>query len=100
MKSAPALTLISVGAILGFAITAHPSFLNIQVVGWVLMLTGIIGLVIPRRGKGWLRRSVIVKNPLDQSDFTRGPNDTDPAIPVISDEPKVEREQIVEYTEK
>ena len=67
MKSATALTILAVGAIFAFAVTAHPSFLNIQVLGWVLMLTGITGLVIPRRGKGWLRRSVLVKG---SPDFT------------------------------
>src|SRR5258708_20058901 len=51
MKSATALTLLAIGAIFAFAVTAHPSFVNFQVLGWVLMLTGIIGLVIPRRGK-------------------------------------------------
>ena len=48
MKSATALTLLAIGAVFAFAVTAHPSFLNLQVVGWVLMLTGITGLVISR----------------------------------------------------
>src|SRR5262247_1759692 len=65
MKSATALTLVAIGAIFAFAVTAHPSFVNIQVLGWVLMLTGIVGLVIPRRGRGWLRRSVLMKGSPD-----------------------------------
>jgi hypothetical protein len=62
MKTATSLGLVAVGAILAFAITRSPSFLNLQVVGWVLMLTGAVGAVIPRRGYGWLRRSLVVKS--------------------------------------
>jgi hypothetical protein len=62
MKTATSLALVAIGAIFAFAITRSPSFLNLQVVGWVLMLTGAIGAVIPRRGYGWLRRSLVVKN--------------------------------------
>ncbi len=109
MRTATALTITAIGAILAFAITAHPSWLNIQVVGWVLILTGICGLVIPRRGRGWLRRTVLVKG---SPDFTRAPaepHDVAPAITgtVLSDTeavPKtdgpVERESIVEFMEK
>src|SRR5215475_8634901 len=62
MKTATSLALVAVGAILAFAITRSPSFLNLQVVGWVLMATGAVGAVIPRRGYGWLRRSLVVDN--------------------------------------
>jgi len=106
MKSATALTILAVGAVFAFAVTAHPSFLNLQVVGWVLMLTGIAGLVIPRRGRGWLRRSVLVKG---SPDFTETPQAStrkpiaplEPAesAPTVVDG-QVERESIVEYIEK
>jgi hypothetical protein len=106
MKSATALTILAVGAVFAFAVTAHPSFLNLQVVGWVLMLTGIVGLVIPRRGRGWLRRSVLVKG---SPDFTETPQASlrkpiaplEPAesAPTVVDG-QVERESIVEYIEK
>jgi hypothetical protein len=56
MKTGPALALIAVGAILAFAVHAHLRFFNFQIAGWVIMLTGIAGLVIPRRGYSWLRR--------------------------------------------
>jgi hypothetical protein len=62
MKTATSLGLVAVGAILAFAITRSPSFLNLQVVGWVLMLTGAVGAIVPRRGSGWLRRSMVVKS--------------------------------------
>ena len=61
MKTATSLALVAIGAILAFAITRSPSWLNFQVVGWVLMVTGAIGAVLPRRGSGWLRRSTIVE---------------------------------------
>jgi len=56
MKTAPALALIAAGAILAFAVHAHPRFFSFQIAGWVIMLTGIAGLVIPRRGYRWVRR--------------------------------------------
>jgi hypothetical protein len=63
MRTASGLALAAIGAILAFAVTASPSFLNLQVTGWVIMLTGIVGIVVPRRGYGWLRRRVVVRRP-------------------------------------
>jgi hypothetical protein len=60
MKTATALTVMAVGAILAFAVTAQPSFFSFHIAGWVLMLTGIAGVVIPRRGYGWLRRRLVL----------------------------------------
>jgi hypothetical protein len=59
MKPATSLTLIAAGAITAFAITAHVAFLNLQVTGWVLILTGAAGAIIPR--SGWLRRTLAAK---------------------------------------
>jgi hypothetical protein len=59
MKMATSLTLITVGAIIAFAITAHAAFLNLQVAGWILILTGIAGAIISRNS--WLRRTLTVK---------------------------------------
>jgi hypothetical protein len=50
MKTATGLTLIAIGAIFAFAISGHPSWINLHIVGWVIMLTGIIGMVITRTG--------------------------------------------------
>ena len=61
MRTATGLTLIAFGAILAFAVKGHPSWLNIQVVGWVIMLTGVAGLATPRRGYGWLRRRMVLR---------------------------------------
>jgi hypothetical protein len=61
MRTASGLTLIAIGAIFTFAVTAHPSFLNLQIAGVVIMATGVAGLLLPRRGQGWLRRRTILR---------------------------------------
>jgi hypothetical protein len=61
MRTGAGLALICVGAILAFAVTAHASVINVQVVGWILMLTGLIGLLVPRRAYGWLGRRIMVR---------------------------------------
>jgi hypothetical protein len=61
LKPASGLTLVALGAILAFAVTGHLSFLNIQVAGWVIMLTGVAGMAIPRRGYAWLRRRLVLR---------------------------------------
>ena len=62
MKTVTCLTLIAIGAIFTFAITAHPSFLNLQIAGLVVMATGVAGLLLPRRGQeGWLRRRMVLR---------------------------------------
>jgi hypothetical protein len=60
MKTATALTVAAIGAILAFAVTAQPSFFNFNVAGWVLMVTGVAGAFLPRRGYGWLRRRLVL----------------------------------------
>jgi hypothetical protein len=61
MKTATCLALIAIGAILAFAVTAHPSFLNLQVAGIVIVLTGIAGLFLPKPSQGWLHRRTILR---------------------------------------
>jgi hypothetical protein len=63
MRTATGLTLVAIGAILAFAVRTSPSFLNLQVAGWVIMLTGVAGVFVPRRGPGWLRRRIVVRRP-------------------------------------
>jgi hypothetical protein len=52
------LFVIAVGAILHFAVTAHVAGIDLQIVGTILMIVGIIGFVIavillmPRRSAG------------------------------------------------
>lgn len=59
MKTATCLALIAIGAILTFAVTTSPSFLNLQVAGIVIMLTGAAGLFLPKPSQGWLHRRTI-----------------------------------------
>jgi hypothetical protein len=40
------LLLIAVGAILAFAVNAEIQGLDVQVVGWILMIIGIIGILL------------------------------------------------------
>jgi hypothetical protein len=62
MKTATALTVAAIGAILAFAVTAQPSFFNFHAAGWVLMVTGVAGAFLPRRGYGWLRRRLVLNS--------------------------------------
>ena len=59
MKTGAGLALVAIGAILAFAVTGHPGWLNVQAAGWVLILVGLAGMFVPRRGYGWLRRRVV-----------------------------------------
>ncbi len=46
MTIGTSIVLIAVGAILKYAITAHVSGIDIQVVGTILIIVGIIGLIL------------------------------------------------------
>lgn len=125
MKTATGLFLIALGAVLAFAVNGHPWFINLQVVGWILMVLGAIGLAMPRRGYGWLRRQMVVKRGPDGRPvaWTRNRTDTPymmlnpaatsaegtaatfdraeasgtPVVPVVTEEIVPEEEVIEEY---
>lgn len=61
MKIGSSLALLCVGAILAFAVTGNTSVFNIHTAGWVLMLVGVVGLLLPNRTAGWLGRRVLVR---------------------------------------
>jgi hypothetical protein len=61
MKTGTGLALICVGAILAFAVTANNSVFNWNIAGWVIMLVGLFGLVIPRKGYAWVSRRLTVR---------------------------------------
>jgi len=61
MKTGVGLTLIAIGAILAFAVTTNTSVFNLHTAGFVLMIIGIIGIVVPRRGYGWVGRRLFVR---------------------------------------
>jgi len=67
MRTATGLTLMAIGAILTFAVTAHIGFLKIQVAGVVIMAVGLAGMLMARRGVQWRRRRVVLRR------GTRGP---------------------------
>jgi hypothetical protein len=61
MKIGSSLALICVGAILAFAVTANTSVFNLHTAGWVLMVVGVVGLLLPNRTAGWLGRRLLVR---------------------------------------
>src|SRR5580658_6247803 len=61
MKTGMGLVLIGVGAILAFAVTTNTSVFNLHTAGYVIMVIGILGLAIPRRGYGWVGRRLLVR---------------------------------------
>lgn len=61
MKTGMGLALIGIGAILAFAVTTNTSVFNLHTAGYVLMLIGILGLAVPRRGYGWVGRRLFVR---------------------------------------
>jgi hypothetical protein len=62
MKTGMGLALIAVGAILAFAVTTNTSVFNLHTAGYVLIVIGIIGIAIPRRGYGWVGRRMFVRH--------------------------------------
>jgi hypothetical protein len=61
MKTGMGLLLIGVGAILAFAVTTNTSVFNLHTAGYVIMLIGLLGLVVPRRSYGWVGRRLFVR---------------------------------------
>ena len=59
MKIGSGLALICAGAILAFAVTTNTSFFNLHTAGWVLMIIGVAGMLLPARTYGWLGRRVV-----------------------------------------
>jgi hypothetical protein len=74
MSTGSGLLLIATGAILLFALTdqASPGWIDLHVVGLILMLTGLAGLVLPRISRppaeGELRRWVVPMLPAGPGD--------------------------------
>jgi uncharacterized protein YjeT (DUF2065 family) len=61
MRSGIGLAVIAVGAILTFAVRGDTSVLNVHVTGLVLIIVGILSIVMPRRGYGWVGRRLFVR---------------------------------------
>jgi hypothetical protein len=71
--------LIALGAILAFAVNADLGVLDLDVVGWVLMLAGVVGLIITM----WFwqsRRRTVVQRPTRQSTVVEEYRDVPPQV--------------------
>jgi hypothetical protein len=55
--------LIAVGAILTFALELRIGVLNLDIVGWILMAAGVIGLMMTTLVWGPRRRAVVSRAP-------------------------------------
>jgi hypothetical protein len=53
--------LLAVGAILAFAVDAHISGIDINVIGWILMACGLVGLIITLWYWNSRRRTVVTR---------------------------------------
>lgn len=71
--------LIAIGAILTFALNVQVGFLDLDVVGWVLMAAGVVGLIFTTLIWGPRRRGVVTRETTD-----------DPAVPRSTEYRRVE----------
>ncbi|WP_117215094.1 DUF6458 family protein [Allorhizocola rhizosphaerae] len=58
--------LIAIGAILTFALNVQVGFLDLDVVGWVLMAAGIVGLIFTTLIWGPRRRGTVTRETVDE----------------------------------
>jgi hypothetical protein len=56
--------LIAVGAILTFALNVHLGGINLDIVGWILMVAGVLGLIMTALIWG-RRRDVVASEPVE-----------------------------------
>src|ERR1051326_6843814 len=59
MRTGACLALVTVGAILAFAVTANTRFLNLHTAGYVCIIVGVAGLYL--RSRGWGGRQFLVR---------------------------------------
>ncbi|HET8660541.1 MAG TPA: DUF6458 family protein [Micromonosporaceae bacterium] len=65
--------LLAVGAILTFALDAQVGFLDLDVVGWILMAAGVLGLILTMTIWSNRRREVVTSEPVDTDVVTTEP---------------------------
>jgi hypothetical protein len=67
--------LIAVGAVLAFAVEAEVSGLDVQVVGWILLAVGALGILLSlmfwSSWGGWGRRGVVEEGPARRETVVR-----------------------------
>jgi Domain of unknown function (DUF6458) len=71
--------LIALGAILAFGVDANLGWLDISVVGWVLMLAGLAGLILTTWFWQGRRRTVVAQPPVEETRVV------DPRVPLRDD---------------
>jgi len=57
------LFLIAAGAILTFALHLHVGGVNLDTIGWILMVVGVLGLIVTTIIWGGHRRQVVTRGP-------------------------------------
>jgi Domain of unknown function (DUF6458) len=82
--------LLAVGAILAFAVNAHISGIDINIIGWILMAAGLIGLIITLWYWNSRRRTVVTRRsqgvagsayPAERSEYRETREDVPPPPP-------------------
>jgi hypothetical protein len=79
--------LLAVGAILAFAVNAHISGIDINVIGWILMACGLVGLVITLWYWNSRRRTVVTRQtqapvyPAERAEYRETRQDVPPPPP-------------------
>jgi hypothetical protein len=83
--------LLAVGAILAFAVNAHISGIDINIIGWILMAAGLIGLIITLWYWNSRRRTVVTRQtqqplggtayPAERSEYRETREDVPPPPP-------------------
>ena len=68
MRLGTSIVLIALGAILTFALNVSVSGVNLDVVGWILMIVGIIGLVLSLFFMS-RRRTVVEDRPVSRREY-------------------------------
>ncbi len=70
MNVGASLFLITLGAILRFAVTGHLSGVNIGMVGIILMIVGVVSLAITLIWSSTRRRTDVIDHPHGTTDMT------------------------------
>ncbi|MBC7551271.1 MAG: hypothetical protein H7269_10340 [Cellulomonas sp.] len=90
--------LLAVGAILAFAVDATLAGLDLQVIGWILMAVGVLGLVLTMVLLAPRRRRTVTETPravaVDPAVGTQPPAAPAIATPTIATQREVRDERI------
>jgi hypothetical protein len=81
MRIGGSILLIVVGAILTFALNIRVGWLNLDLIGWIMMAAGLLGLIITTWIRGDRRRTVVTQAPTGYRRVEER-DDIDPSDPV------------------